>query len=724
MKQISLLLLITLTTLVGFAQVPNAIEGINYQGIARDENGVVLANEEISVRFIFRSPTNSNLLTEAHVGIETNKFGLFTLIIGSQNPGSLTNTIWKQATKIFIEADLGDGWQNIDEISLTAVPYAFKAKYEGQKLDYNSTSKYLRISDGNKDNNGNPIFIDSTDLSTLTGGGTGTANDWLKPDGTTPSNISDNIYTDGKVGINTGTTPLNAQLEIKSSTQGGNALDINDGGNSLLFVKNNGKIGIGTASPTHNLDVMGKIRMRGGSGTIGYIPVSNANGVMTWTDPNSVFTEVDGSVTNEIQNLLISGNTLSISGGGTGVTLPSGTDDQNISGSGLSGTTLTIGIENGTDETVDLSGLDDKDWLKNSSPNHATSITNNIYTRGNVGIKTNYGDPLQAKLHIVQNNTNPALILGHINQSSKEWKFNVDGSSNFSITKETALVPSFYIKNTGNVGIGTNSPTAKLYISQTNNSNGLVVNCSSTNPNTKIFQASNNSGIGLYVKGNGYVGIGTTSPSNLFSMKTPSTYGGGKYVAIIENTINNGHGLKIITNNTVGKVLSVERTSSSLFMVKGDGKVGIGTSSPSHQLTLSTNNAAKPTSSAWTIISDRRLKTNINPYTSGINDLLKINPVWFTYTGKAGMPKETGVGIIAQDLQKIAPYMVNSWTYENTKEDTKEDYLSVDNGAMTYMLINATKEQQKQIEQQKEQLTKQQLQINLLIEEIEKLKNK
>ena len=36
-----------------------------------------------------------------------------------------------------------------------------------------------------------------------------------------------------------------------------------------------------------------------------------------------------------------------------------GTDDQNISGSGLSGTTLTIGIEGGNSETVNLSGLQD-----------------------------------------------------------------------------------------------------------------------------------------------------------------------------------------------------------------------------------------------------------------------------------------------------------------------------------------------------------------------------
>ena len=36
----------------------------------------------------------------------------------------------------------------------------------------------------------------------------------------------------------------------------------------------------------------------------------------------------------------------------------SGSDDQNISGSGLTGTNLTIGIENGTSEVIDLSSLD------------------------------------------------------------------------------------------------------------------------------------------------------------------------------------------------------------------------------------------------------------------------------------------------------------------------------------------------------------------------------
>ncbi len=61
------------------------------------------------------------------------------------------------------------------------------------------------------------------------------------------------------------------------------------------------------------------------------------------------------------QTLSLVTNTLSIESGNS-VDLSGyldNTDNQNISGSGLSGTTLTIGIENGTNETVDLGSLQD-----------------------------------------------------------------------------------------------------------------------------------------------------------------------------------------------------------------------------------------------------------------------------------------------------------------------------------------------------------------------------
>ena len=52
-------------------------------------------------------------------------------------------------------------------------------------------------------------------------------------------------------------------------------------------------VGIGLTDPSQKLDVNGQIRMRGTSGTAGYIPVSDVDGVMTWTDPTTISTAKD-----------------------------------------------------------------------------------------------------------------------------------------------------------------------------------------------------------------------------------------------------------------------------------------------------------------------------------------------------------------------------------------------------------------------------------------------
>ena len=46
-------------------------------------------------------------------------------------------------------------------------------------------------------------------------------------------------------------------------------------------------VGIGTTNPTESLDVDGNVRMRTGS-SLGYIAVSDSNGVMNWTDPMTI----------------------------------------------------------------------------------------------------------------------------------------------------------------------------------------------------------------------------------------------------------------------------------------------------------------------------------------------------------------------------------------------------------------------------------------------------
>ncbi len=111
-------------------------------------------------------------------------------------------------------------------------------------------------------------------------------------------------------------------------------------------------------------------------------------------------------------------------------------------------------------------------------------------------------------------------------------------------------------------------------------------------------------------------------------------------------------------------------------------------------LTIS-GNAFKPGGGSWSATSDARLKTSVKNFSDGLNEVLEIHPVKYHYNEKSGNDtSKEHIGVIAQELQKVAPYMVSAFQKDGT------EYLQVDNSAMTYMLINAIKEQQKTIEQQ------------------------
>ena len=75
------------------------------------------------------------------------------------------------------------------------------------------------------------------------------------------------------------------------------------------------------------------------------------------------------------------------------------------------------------------------------------------------------------------------------------------------------------------------------------------------------------------------------------------------------------------------------------------------------------------------------------PYNDGLTTLLKINPIKYHYNEILECDTSIEyVGVIAQDIKEIAPYMTHTAFIKGT------DYLEVDNSAMTYMIINAIKE--------------------------------
>lgn len=130
------------------------------------------------------------------------------------------------------------------------------------------------------------------------------------------------------------------------------------------------------------------------------------------------------------------------------------------------------------------------------------------------------------------------------------------------------------------------------------------------------------------------------------------------------------------------------------------GRMGLGVTAPSYQLQLSSNSAAKPTSSSWTVVSDERVKTNIQDYTTGLTEILQINPKTFDYNGKAGFEETTGnIGIIAQDVQGIMPETINTYEAKLNEDDTEETELfNFDSHPIQFALINAVKELNAKIE--------------------------
>jgi len=121
------------------------------------------------------------------------------------------------------------------------------------------------------------------------------------------------------------------------------------------------------------------------------------------------------------------------------------------------------------------------------------------------------------------------------------------------------------------------------------------------------------------------------------------------------------------------------------------------------------------------ITSDRRLKENINPFTDGLETIMKINPVTYNYNGKAGTEtSRTHVGIIAQEVNEVAPYMVDTYIHqdlitddsENPQLGPKEEYYRVSAGDIQYLLVNAVKEQQELINNLQAQLDELKDQIN------------
>ena len=90
-----------------------------------------------------------------------------------------------------------------------------------------------------------------------------------------------------------------------------------------------------------------------------------------------------------------------------------------------------------------------------------------------------------------------------------------------------------------------------------------------------------------------------------------------------------------------------------------------------------------------------RIKRDVKPFELGLAAVAGLKPVTFYYNGLAGNPDDghKQIGLIAQDVEKVAPALVVSEKVKlHPKDKDATEIKAVDYGAVNYMLINAIKE--------------------------------
>jgi hypothetical protein len=182
------------------------------------------------------------------------------------------------------------------------------------------------------------------------------------------------------------------------------------------------------------------------------------------------------------------------------------------------------------------------------------------------------------------------------------------------------------------------------------------------------------------------------SAGSLNTTGTNNTAIGG-YANFGANNLTNataiGYGASVAASNTIQLGADGTNSYTAVTLVKTSG-------------TVNANGA--------TLTSDLRLKSNISPLANSLATVMQLNPVHYMKKGSLASTTYTREenGFIAQEIQKILPFIVTEGTDENK-------LLSVDYNSFIPMLTKAIQEQQKQIEDQNAKIAAQQKQIEELI---------
>lgn len=112
-------------------------KGINFQGVARSDNGIILANKIVTLRLSIKNDSINGVIEYQEIkSITTNTIGLFSVVVGSKKDrhitsiGNFENINWSNTEKFLeVEVDLTGElyFSSLGIQKINYVPYAFYA---------------------------------------------------------------------------------------------------------------------------------------------------------------------------------------------------------------------------------------------------------------------------------------------------------------------------------------------------------------------------------------------------------------------------------------------------------------------------------------------------------------------------------------------------------------------------------------------------------------------
>jgi hypothetical protein len=267
------------------------------------------------------------------------------------------------------------------------------------------------------------------------------------------------------------------------------------------------------------------------------------------------------------------------------------------------------------------------------------------------------------------------------------------GSYNTALGFDAGYFVNEVSEGSNNTFVGAN--TENLDTSNLNNATAIGANAVVLESNAMVLGSIN--GVND-ATANTNVGIGTTTPAATLHLDLLDRNNGAFDYLLIGNTgskglefYDSGSGVDI---RSFGVPLYINYAGQNTVLNATGGRVGIGTGLfvPTNLLTL-VQGGGPAIADGWDTYSSRRWKTNIQPLQNALGKIEQLRGVSYDL-------KESGkheIGVIAEEVGQVVPEVVS---FEQNGKDAR----GVDYSRLTALLIEAVKQQQREIRDLKSEL--------------------